>query len=554
MNNDLLYTICWDGMDTALLRILLCYACSMATCVLTGLSYVISSKEMQATFTGREQRLGVWVPPHLVARPFDRGRPKAALAAEKARDTRAAPAVDHTAVAADNDINAGEVEWDSPQAISDREAEAAARVLLRTLLGKGGDKGVGADEDGDDDGRADGGIPGASAPDAEDRAAARAKVKWDWFAYREAFPDVPLHAAITAVFGQYALIVGRITRHLGGTALAPMTLAEGASIAEEARVFITRYVTPILGPIHTTKVHKLLAHVLDAVRLHSTLRSGDTSTNEGKHKDDKRHYDRTNRGRDYTRQLERQAQEALTVLRNNAAAAMEEHHGDHSGNKGEDGSGNMEPSAGAPACSTTAAMQVALITVQQLSQLPGMGAVGCLLGLRASARVRSPALLHIEARLDGGGRLRQLIHASRLCHGAPWHDHIMYDSMHDVAEHRYGQVRAFMRGGDGQTFAVVARMRLVATAVCPLSARGCLQLWWKMAATEADGAADAVTRVVLELVPLCDIVRMVHVVPDMGDLFCRQGLGADPRSFGVGGPLEGEMLHLLNAFMPVRPE
>ena len=75
-----------------------------------------------------------------------------------------------------------------------------------------------------------------------------------------------------------------------------------------------------------------------------------------------------------------------------------------------------------------------------------------------------------------------------------------------------------------------------------------------MAATGADGAADAVTRVVLELVPLCDIVRMVHVVPDMGDLFSRQGLGADPPSFGVGGPLEREMLYLLNAFMPVRPD
>jgi len=130
----------------------------------------------------------------------------------------------------------------------------------------------------------------------------------------------------------------------------------------------------------------------------------------------------------------------------------------------------------------------------------------------------------------------------------------MYDSAHDVPEHRYGQVRAFVRGGDGQTFAVVARMRLVAAAVCPLFAPGCLQLRWEMAATGADGAADAVTRVVQELVPLCDILRMVHVVPDMGDLFSRQSLGADPPSFGVGGSLECEMLYLLNAFMPVRPE
>jgi len=577
VDDGFMYTVIWSGIGTHSLLVLSSSPCSVSTCVLLNVSYIISGKEKQATFTGREQRLGVWVLPHLVARLFDRGRPKAPLAADKTRDPRVAEANDLTGEAVEHDADAAENELLYPQAAGDRKAEAAARVLLRTLLGGIGDSGSGCDEGHDEDGAADGGVPGVTALDAEDRAAARANVRWNWVAYRSAFPHTPPHAAITAMFAQYALLVGRITRHLGGTASAPMTLTEGAAIGEDARVFITRYVTPILGPIHTTKIHKLLAHVLDAVRLHGTLRNGDTSANEGKHKDDKRHYARTNRGRDYTRQLVRHAQGARTVLRNNKVAAMAEEQEGNSGNDAEydsggeecntagvvcvggpggavDGGGPSAPPAGATPSPKPAAMQVALMTVEELSQLPGMGALGDLLGLRASERVGSPAFLLIEAHLDGGGTLRQLLRASSICHGAPWHDHVMYSPFPEAAERRYGQVRLFVRGGDGRTFAVVARMRLVGASVCPLSARGCLQLRWEMDASGARDAADAVSRVVLELVPLGDIVRMVHIVPDVGDLFSRQGLGADPPSFGGSGPLVEDMLYLLNAFMPVRPE
>jgi len=379
------------------------------------------------------------------------------------------------------------------------------------------------------------------------------------------------------MFAQYALIVGRITCHLGGAAPVPRTLAEGAAIAEDARLLITRYVTPILGPIHTMKIHKLLAHVLYAVRLHGTLRNGDARANEGKHKDDKRHYARTSRGRDYTRQLVRHAQGARAVLRNNAEAERAGENQDYSGKEEEDGGGGEEgtadgadcvfghdrsvnssrPSARqsrSPSSMNPTAMQVALMTVQHLSQQPGTGSVGPSLRLRGSERVGSPAFLHIEAHLDGAGTLRQLIRASSRCHGAPWHDNFLYSSCTQASENRYGQVRAFVRRGDGRTFAVVARMRFLEASVFPLSARGGLQLRWEMGYSGAGGAADAVCRVAPEPVPLGDIVQLVHIVPDMGDLFSRQGLGANPPSFGLGGPLVEDMLYLLNAFMLVRRE
>lgn len=52
---------------------------------------------------------------------------------------------------------------------------------------------------------------------------------------------------------------------------------------------------PILGPLRTTKVHKLLAHLLEAERMHGNIMNGDTSHNEQRHKDDKGHYARTNK-------------------------------------------------------------------------------------------------------------------------------------------------------------------------------------------------------------------------------------------------------------------
>ncbi|KAK1859253.1 hypothetical protein I4F81_001850 [Pyropia yezoensis] len=120
--------------------------------------------------------------------------------------------------------------------------------------------------------------------DKEDMSAAQSNTKFEWAAYRRAFPDTPPHAAITAMFAEYALLVGRITRHLGAAVASPMTLAEGEGIAKQAQEFVLCYAVPILGPLHTTKVHKLLAHLLEAVRLHGNPMNGDNSLNEQKHK------------------------------------------------------------------------------------------------------------------------------------------------------------------------------------------------------------------------------------------------------------------------------
>ena len=127
MDDGVLCTVVWSGIGTHSLWILSSSLCSVLTCVLLDVSYIISEKEKQATFSGREQRLGVWVLPHLVARLFDRGRPTQPLAAEKTRDPRVAPAMDLTSeVVVDNDEDAAQNELESLQA-----AGAVMRAMTR---------------------------------------------------------------------------------------------------------------------------------------------------------------------------------------------------------------------------------------------------------------------------------------------------------------------------------------------------------------------------------------------------------------------------------------
>jgi len=73
-----------------------------------------------------------------------------------------------------------------------------------------------------------------------------------------------------------------------------MTLAEGDSIATQMENIVVNIMSPIIGFVHTSKVHKLFRLVKDAVRYHGNLRVGNTADNEAAHKDDKPFYRRTN--------------------------------------------------------------------------------------------------------------------------------------------------------------------------------------------------------------------------------------------------------------------
>jgi len=149
-----------------------------------------------------------------------------------------------------------------------------------------------------------------------------ASYEYDWDAYHAAFGDTPMDVAVTAMFAEYAMLYGRISNHVGASSAPPMTLSRAESISKQASMFVTDYVNPILGPIYSTKMHKLLRHVLDAIRMHGNLRNGNTGGNETEHKMDKGFYNCTNKGHgSFTEQLVRRSQGTRAVLTANEAAA-----------------------------------------------------------------------------------------------------------------------------------------------------------------------------------------------------------------------------------------
>jgi len=76
-----------------------------------------------------------------------------------------------------------------------------------------------------------------------------------------------------------------------------VTGAQSAEAAERAQKWVSDYYQPLLGPSHTTKLHRLAVHLLDEFRLRGTFFDGNTGYNEELRKAVKAAYKATNRRR-----------------------------------------------------------------------------------------------------------------------------------------------------------------------------------------------------------------------------------------------------------------
>lgn len=253
---------------------------------------------------------------------------------------------------------------------------------------------------------------------------------FDWVAYHSVFGDTPLQDAVTSMFAEYAVLYGRIAGWATSTAATPTTLYEAKDVAQHAEEFVIEFMTPILGVIQTPKVHKLLRHVLDAIRMHGNIQNGNTGGNEAQHKEDKPFYRRTNKTiLNFTQQIVRQAQGSGEVLVRFKKADEE---AERSARTSRLGSGSaaadeddpvgdsqlLATSATPPPGTTdTTARRVRVRplprhTVAVLSGRPGLSNLGALTSLSAVNRVNVLSVLRIAARLDCGSLFSQLVRAS----------------------------------------------------------------------------------------------------------------------------------------------
>ena len=399
--------------------------------------------------------------------------------------------------------------------------------------------------------------------------------EFDWVAYREAFGVKPVQDAVTAMFAEYASLYAALCGQIGSAAAPPLTLSYAATLDAKASNFINKFATPLLGVMNTTKIHRLLRHVMDAIRWHGNLANGSTASNESQHKDDKPYYVRTNRGFDtFTAQLVRHAQGGRIILADHKRADDERSAtcDPVPGNAG-DGGGGASGSAGYDSDRELDAMlgdslhdgeeeeeggawettgeggrkhgRIDRQSVAELSWRPGLANCSKLLGMRAQDTVGVLSCRRFEARLGGGTVPSQLLRASPSFFRAPWYDSIAFRLPGDAATTSatgYGEARALVRRDDGDYALVVVMAEEAGVPGCIFSARNCLRLRW---AVPTDGSDWDV-----RLIPIEAIQRLVHVVPDFGHLLRTVGREVPPPPITAPvGVLRGAR-YFVNDFFP----
>lgn len=510
-------------------------------------SYLVRYDEPQAVFTGKQQRDGVSIMPFLVA-----GIWRLRFQHHVQMDE-----VESAARTGGRDGTSGIAADDGDSSVPDLAARVAALSLNEPA--------------------------GVTISNLPSSILSKRAAVFDWPAYRAVWNNTPVDEAITAMFAEFAVLHAELCGYVCSCAPPPLTLDTGKHIADRAERFVTMYVTPILGPQHSTKVHKLMCHVMDAIRMHGNINNGNSGINESMHKEDKPYYARTNKDmEDFTRQLIVQAQGARTiqqrVARRVAAGAesgglagaeesssSSDSDADHGGSRGGGSSGAvgenaavyqqgrplLSSSPAAAATGTTAAVvsssahHLRSIRLSTMARLPGLAGVAAALNLPEHAFVRVLSRIEINAVFDCGWTTKQLLYASPCFRRTPWYDFVLYHPTEDRSVVSVAEVRAIVRRPEGD-FAVMAEMDVVqGVPRCPFIARGCTRLAWRV----ADGHSD----VCLQSVPVASIRRVLHVVPDFGDVVKRLGVEARPAVWT--DPVEERlaMRFFINAFYPWGP-
>lgn len=378
-----------------------------------------------------------------------------------------------------------------------------------------------------------------SAYDADNEAAAVEVDKaagYNWTAYHAVWHETPFDSAVTALFAEYASLYSRISGQVRSCVPPPMTLSRGLSISEQASRFVTLFVNPILGEIHSTKVHKLLCHVMSSIRWHGDLQNANTADNEAQHKHDKPFYSRTNKHlADFTRQLVVHARGSHAVLRRLDAAERTEAGASSGGSVGRHQSRGRfgRPALAAAPCPPgsvagaerthrdPSSYHLQQVTIDELEARPDLSGVGALLGMSGDTKVRLVSHRKFSAVMDCGTRTVQTMHASNSYYDAPWYDAVLYeDGGCAPGSACVGVLRAVLRMGHGDVAVLADMQEIPPQPRCPLQERGCTRLAWRV--------LPDTSRIVVRVVPLSAIRRVVLLMPDYAELSQRCGVAAAP--------------------------
>ena len=469
--------------------------------------YLVHPDEKQATFTGEQQRGGVWFMVFVVLGLFSPGtkrRPppkkkaqgdhtSTPTATDKRRRTPAAAALSQTRAPPAFGITAGTSTPSSPIAVTttgtstggtadadadtgggDVHAEQQLDGILASFMseidvahGTAAEAAPELSDAASDNGEASGAsVASARTGDSDDsatRAAAvgpaiwgssdegegktKNKLTFDKAVSEAAYGYTPYYVAVTTMFVKYPQLVERLTGHWH--CRVPMTVAGADEVGALAKEVVLGFMVPILGEWFSTNVHKLLAHVISAIKAHGAITNGDASSYEALHGKDKRRYSRTSGDAYRFRvQMLRVGQGTLEIQARLAKQAAE--FDNWFGRGVSDGEDNEElagvdaaPGGGAalrrgarPLLARASGVggsavprRVATITVDRLAERRGLGAAAHALGLQMGGtvlNVTNSYTFFLGMACCAGGHPKQQLGSTSMYRGLPWYDGVAY--------------------------------------------------------------------------------------------------------------------------------
>lgn len=333
--------------------------------------------------------------------------------------------------------------------------------------------------------------------------------------YYTIFGDIPLEDAVLTMFCQAALVNGMLFGdNQYSVAVMPDSMA--VSIADAAHM-LGRMVQVILGPVHTTKLHRLMYHLLQELRNRGNLSEGDTSENESMHARCKQMFRRSNK---------RGATLPLQMLRAEETQDYILGEYENEGRAAKRATREAEaPDAGGP----VASYRGVRVTLSSICAWPGLSALPTCLGIDVTDIEKTSVTVGntttIVGRFDWGTPsqpVRQYVRGAEDFHGSPWRSHVLYEDIYGAR--RWGVVRVLLRAvnANKRQAAVIQCLKEVpARPGCVLTRYGCQRLAWDFAST-----SDEWPRLAIVEVP--SILRVEQVHTDWWDLARRHGIHTMP--------------------------
>jgi len=215
--------------------------------------------------------------------------------------------------------------------------------------------------------------------------------------------------------------------------------------------------------------------------------------------------------------------------------------------------GDVRAGGGGAAAAATNASEVARrqtrrmynvkkVSVAGLATRPDLANVAVLLNMAGHGRIRDATRTQVRARFDCGTQVVQHLRAAEEYLDVAWFDAVLYSPSRDDTRPCVDEVRAIVRGPTGDAAILVPMDAIPSEPLCPLAARGCVRLKWRI----AENAAELTFR----LVPVRNVRRLAFLVPDFADLAARHGVDADVPAMDSSLQACIDMRFFLNAFFP----